>query len=67
MTMKQLNKITLLLVVCWSALLVSGCDMTRDEVIAAKKECEDAGMAPVILLNGWTKEPRAVRCDIIGN
>ena len=65
--MEAVKKPALLLTGIFNALLVEGCDMTRSEVIAAKKECEDAGMEPVILINGLTMEPHAVRCDVAGN
>lgn len=47
-----------------SLLFLFGCEMNRQETISAVKECEDAGLVPVIIYNGLTHEPRDVRCDI---
>ncbi len=47
------------------ALLCAGCsDMTTSEVVEAVKECEDAGMQPVQLFNGFTSETRAIVCKV---
>jgi len=52
----------LLIITC---ILLTGCsDMTRKETIDAVKECEDAGMRPVVLNNGLTLGVRDVICDI---
>lgn len=47
-----------------SFLFLFGCEMSRQETISAIKECEDAGLVPVILYSGLTHEVRSVRCDI---
>lgn len=41
-----------------------GWNMTRQEVIAACKECTEAGMKPIILRNGWDYGIRDVICVI---
>lgn len=42
---------------------LAGCSgMSRQEVIAAVKECKDAGMAPEIIMNGWTYKTVDVIC-----
>lgn len=45
-------------------LFLFGCEMNRQDTISAIKECEDAGLVPVIIYNGLTYKPRDVRCDI---
>lgn len=47
-----------------SFLFLFGCEMSRQETISAVKECEDAGLVPVIIYSGLTYKARDVRCDI---
>ena len=47
-----------------SLFFLFGCEMNRQDTISAIKECEDAGLVPVIIYNGLTYQVRGVRCDI---
>lgn len=60
---------TLSFIIISFVLLISGCDkpMTRAEIIAAVKECEDAGMQAQIIMNGFTYKPYYVHCIVKEN
>jgi hypothetical protein len=66
--MKRLAKNwKLLFTVCLIFGLVGCADrgnMTREETIAAVKQCEDAGMRAQIVSNGWTMDTVKVNCRL---
>ena len=46
-----------------TALLLMGCsEMTREQIIAARKQCLDAGMRPAMVGNAWTYGIFKVNC-----
>lgn len=55
-----MNKTLIIFIPC--LFLLSGCEMSRTETIAAIKECEDAGMRAEILRNGIMSGIRGVNC-----
>ncbi|MDX9694970.1 MAG: hypothetical protein RBT49_04190 [Bacteroidales bacterium] len=52
------------IILLFSILFLFGCEMNRQDTISAIKECEDAGLVPVIIYNRLTYKPMDVRCDI---
>ena len=43
-------------------LMLSGCAMSNDDIIAETKKCEDAGMIAVPHYNGFTERIVVIQC-----
>jgi hypothetical protein len=53
-----------LIVVALAAVVLSGCSMTRTEMMDAVDECKSRGYTAKVLINGFNYRPRAVICKI---
>ena len=56
-------KRTMLLLVALICLLVAGCSMSKDDVIAVQKECADVGMKAKIGTFGFGALPARMYCS----
>lgn len=50
------------LIIIIAVVLLGGCSMTNEEVIAECKKCEDAGMEAALVYNMWTYSTVRVDC-----